>query len=67
MCFELSIQVERTNLLDDDTALNAIKLYCRNHHGYTGSVISSHTDFGEWTDGEYCVQGYINGYNLRVS
>ncbi|CAF3358010.1 unnamed protein product, partial [Rotaria sp. Silwood2] len=40
---------------DDDTALNAIRLYCRSKDGkYTGSISSYDGDWGDWSNNVYC-------------
>ena len=55
-------------MVDDDTALNAIKIYCQYPNGgHAGEITSSVMHFGSWTGAELCSNnGFINGYNLKV-
>lgn len=51
----------------DDTALNAIQLYCRSgSNNEVGTITSSVQDFGEWTGKRQCRNGRLNAIRMRV-
>jgi hypothetical protein len=52
----------------DDTALNAVRLYCSDSNGMIIDVIQSNEgDWGNWTEPEFCNTGnYLRGFRLRV-
>lgn len=59
--------MEGEHLLDDNTSVNAIRLYCYNttlHH--TGIVTSSTMNRGSWTGVYSCEEGdFLGGYDLK--
>ncbi|KAK3866615.1 hypothetical protein Pcinc_027865 [Petrolisthes cinctipes] len=63
--FEISVEEEQ-GALDDDTSLNAIKLFCHTPDGmHTGEVTSSTFNRGSWTGAHIC-SSLITGYDIKV-
>jgi len=61
------IKVEPPRGHDDDTALNAIRLYCRDKNDVTtGSITSSQQSWGTWQGKEECRSTFMKGFRLRV-
>jgi hypothetical protein len=52
----------------DDTAVNAIKLFCRalNQTSDNYYVISSRSTRGHWLDPQSCMEGYVTSFRARV-
>ncbi|XP_071533345.1 vitelline membrane outer layer protein 1-like [Panulirus ornatus] len=65
--YGFEIRVEREHgFMDDDTSVNAIKLFCRTPAGsHVGEVTSSSMSRGSWTGSHHCLSGYLNGYDLK--
>ncbi|XP_063886877.1 vitelline membrane outer layer protein 1 homolog [Scylla paramamosain] len=64
--FELKVEKQHWGV-DDDTSVNAIRLYCYNAAGEpTGNVTSSTMNRGSWTGVYSCDEGdFLYGYNLK--
>ncbi|XP_045623447.1 vitelline membrane outer layer protein 1 homolog [Procambarus clarkii] len=63
--FEIKVEDEH-GLLEDDTSVNAIQLFCRTPEGVnTGEVTSSTMSFGSWTGAQLCGANFLNGYDLK--
>jgi Vitelline membrane outer layer protein I (VOMI). len=63
-----TMKVEPNQGRGDDTALNAVALYCRDRNGRDVTRISPHDGFwGSWGEGANCPQGqFLILFNLRV-
>lgn len=61
------LKTEPNQLWDDDTALNAIKLFCGDPYNPDSAEIkSSEGDFGSWGKVYTCYPGVLTGFQLRV-
>lgn len=62
------MRVEAWQKGNDDTALNAVKLYCRNRSGQQVATISPHAGYwGQWVESAYCPQGaFFTQFRLKV-
>jgi len=61
------LKTEPNQYLGDDTALNAIRLFCGDpYRPDTGVVTSTIGDFGEWGNVYTCYPGVLTGFQLRV-
>ena len=63
-----AMRVEPKQGIDDDTALNAIALYCSDRNGRNMARIVPHEGFwGNWREGANCSQGaFITHFQLKV-
>lgn len=63
-----TMRVEPDQGRGDDTALNAVALYCRDRNGRDMGRISPHPGFwGNWVEGSSCPQGaFITHFQLKV-
>jgi len=63
-----TMRIEPQQGRGDDTALNAIALYCRDRYGNTVARIAPHDGFwGEWVEGAYCRPGkFLTLFKTRV-
>jgi hypothetical protein len=60
-------RVESSQGAGDDTALNAIELYCRNSAGiWTERLNTWDGAWGDWGSWVTCPSGYINGASLKI-
>lgn len=61
------LKTEPNQYLNDDTALNAIRLYCGDPFRPDTQVVSStEGDFGSWGTIYTCYPGVLTGFRLRV-
>ncbi|XP_072255400.1 vitelline membrane outer layer protein 1 homolog isoform X2 [Pyxicephalus adspersus] len=65
--FILKVQKRRGWLLDD-TALNAIGLFCtkNNSQNVIKQITSTVGDFGSWRSSFFCQSGFLKRFSLRV-
>jgi hypothetical protein len=63
-----SMRVEPWQRRGDDTALNAVALYCYDRAGYMVERIEPHPGFwGNWGEQDHCPQGtYATAFKLKV-
>ncbi|XP_041650437.1 vitelline membrane outer layer protein 1 homolog [Cheilinus undulatus] len=63
-----SLRVEGSQGDGDDTALNGIRLYCTSdtQHGFAYTVESHSGFWGGWTSAQYCYNGVLTAFQLRV-
>ncbi|WP_197047574.1 hypothetical protein [Planktothrix serta] len=63
-----TIRVDVLSGPGDDTALNAVALYCRERNGHDVARISPHDGFwGSWREGANCPQGqFFTHFTLKV-
>lgn len=61
------LKTEHNQYLGDDTALNAIKLFCGDpNRPNEPTIMSTEGDFGQWGKVFTCYPGVLNGFQLRV-
>ncbi|XP_050948894.1 vitelline membrane outer layer protein 1-like [Labeo rohita] len=64
--FSLRVE-EPSHILNDDTALNGIRLHCVNvSKGYYAEVQSVVGHWGKWTKIKWCPSGFLTAFQLRV-
>ncbi|XP_075128782.1 vitelline membrane outer layer protein 1-like [Leptodactylus fuscus] len=62
-----SLKIEKPQGIGDDTAWNAIRLYCTNAKGEIVAIITSTEGrWGEWTVVSWCPRGRLLNYCLSV-
>ncbi|XP_063785716.1 uncharacterized protein LOC134934147 [Pseudophryne corroboree] len=62
-----AIKVESKQGNGDDTAANAIRLYCYDRNdNYKGSVQSTESGWGTWGNSVKCSNGHIQSYKAKV-
>ncbi|KAL2104241.1 hypothetical protein ACEWY4_001109 [Coilia grayii] len=65
--YGFSLKVERKQGNGDDTALNGIKLFCKDpSNPHNSTSVKSEQIWGEWTSGNYCPSGRLDSFQLRV-
>ncbi|XP_056142028.1 vitelline membrane outer layer protein 1 homolog [Lampris incognitus] len=64
-----SLRVEPNQYVQDDTALNGIRLICaKNKDRSFLYTVESHTGyFGDWSHPQYCPSGVLTAFQLRVA
>ncbi|KAL2101282.1 hypothetical protein ACEWY4_003043 [Coilia grayii] len=62
----VSLQVERSQSIGDDTALNGIALICKQRSPMPGIYVRSTGPYGDWTPNQYCPRGRLDAFQLRV-
>ncbi|ODM92215.1 Vitelline membrane outer layer protein 1 [Orchesella cincta] len=61
------LKTEPNRLAGDDTALNAIRLFCGNpDRPDTAVIMSTEGQFGNWGKVFSCYPGFLNGFSLRA-
>lgn len=60
--------MDETSWVEDDSALNGVKLYCQSQDGKrTGEASSSVGHHGSWKDPLTCAHGFLTGFRFRSS